>query len=172
MNNQQVFESAHPDFLVAQELIYKRIHYVVSAFTREAESQEYGACIFELNKQRIKFRVAKITPTKNGQFVTLWKRIGKGPILPYDLEDPFDLFVISVRKEQRLGHFVFPKLLLREKGILSNKQKGGKRALRVYPPWDQPESKQAEKTQAWQSPYFFELAPQASLVKAQALYRA
>lgn len=40
----------------------------------EAESAEYGACRFALEGHSIVFRVAKITPTKTGQFVTLWKR--------------------------------------------------------------------------------------------------
>ena len=38
---------------------------------REEESAEYGACRFSLNGQVIVFRVAKTTPTKIGQFVTL-----------------------------------------------------------------------------------------------------
>jgi hypothetical protein len=37
----------------------------------EAESAEYGAYTFELNDLSVRFRVAKITPTKIGQFVTL-----------------------------------------------------------------------------------------------------
>ncbi len=36
------------------------------------------------------------------------------------------------------------------KGIISLSKQGGKRAMRVYPPWDKPESKQAAKTQVWQ----------------------
>ena len=41
----------------------------------DAESAEYGACTFTLNDLSIRFRIAKITPTKVGQFVTLWERI-------------------------------------------------------------------------------------------------
>lgn len=59
-----------------------------------------------MNIFRIKFRVAKITPTKVGLFVTFWKRIGAGPILPYDLSDPFDFLIISVRNEKHLGKFI------------------------------------------------------------------
>jgi hypothetical protein len=44
----------------------------------ERESLEYAACSFKLNSMSVKFRVAKITPTKIGQFVTLWKRVSKG----------------------------------------------------------------------------------------------
>ncbi len=49
---------------------------------QDNESQEYGASTFEMNNKIIKFRVAKITPTKVGQFVTFWKRIADGPITP------------------------------------------------------------------------------------------
>jgi len=139
---------------------------------RESESKEYGACSFAMNNRRIKFRVGKITPTKVGQFVTLWKRVGMGPISPYDVEDPIDLFVISVRNRQHFGQFVFPKAILREKGIVSQGGKGGKRAMRLYPPWDITDNRQAEKTQAWQTGYFFEISPDTcvDIVKVRRLF--
>ena len=36
---------------------------------------------------------------------------------------------------------------------------GGKRAIRVYPPWSYPVAKVAIKTQQWQLRYFVALAP-------------
>ncbi len=39
----------------------------------ENESSEYGACTFDIGNLKITFRLAKITPTKIGQFVALWK---------------------------------------------------------------------------------------------------
>ncbi|PKB17498.1 MepB family protein [Flavobacterium sp. 5] len=123
----------------------------------ELESIEYGACTFVLNNSNIRFRTAKITPTKTGQFVTLWKRINKGPIQPFDNTDPIDLFIISVRKENHFGLFIFPKAILIDKEIVSDK-KEGKRAIRVYPPWDITTSKQAQKTQNWQLEYFLEIS--------------
>lgn len=148
----------HPDLVVVQKMVYEPSGLLLNSFQLEEESGEYGASEFKLNNLRIKFRVAKITPTKVGQFVTLWKRIGEGPIQPFDLEDPFDLFVISVRTSQHFGQFVFPKNILAEKGILSRQGKEGKRAIRVYPPWDITDNKQAIKTQKWQLPYFFEVS--------------
>lgn len=153
-------ETAIPlDLLKAQKDIYEPLNLTCKNLSQEAESKEYGAYTFELNDRRVKFRVAKITPTKIGQFVTLWKRIGMGPILPYDMADSIDLFIISVRNTQHFGQFVFPKFVLYEKGILSNKGLGGKRAMRVYPSWDIPNNPQAIKTQAWQLKYFFEMPP-------------
>ena len=83
--------------------------------------------------------------------------MGAGPIMPYDLADPFDFFVVSVRSNDLLGQFIFPKIELCRQGILSKSGKGGKRAIRVYPPWDKPESQQAEKSQQWQINYFLEI---------------
>lgn len=153
----------HPDFLAARKLVFEPSDLVVSGLHKEAESEEYGAFEFKLNGLAIKFRVAKITPTKVGQFVTLWKRFGTGPILPYDMADPIDLFVISVRNSEHFGQFVFPKALLCEKGIVSKEGRGGKRAMRVYPPWDITENRQAKKTQSWQLMYFLEIDPNESI---------
>jgi len=125
----------HPDLLATQKLVYEPNELICTNIIKEAESEEYGAFDFDLNNHHIKFRVAKITPTKIGQFVTLWKRIGNGPIQPYDMADPIDLFVISVLNADHFGQFVFPKAVLLAKDILSKDGKGGKRALRVYPPW-------------------------------------
>lgn len=90
--------------------------------------------------------------------MTLWKRIGKGSIQPYDLSDPFYYFVICTRKYSYFGQFVFPKSILCDQDIISKMNKGGKRAMRVYPSWDNPSSKQAKKTQDWQLKYFFEMS--------------
>ncbi len=157
MTNEAKF--IHPDLLAAQKLAYEPSGLAIGNLARETESKEYGAFVFEMNHRRIKFRVGKITPTKIGQFVTLWKRIGSGPILPYDITDPIDFFVVSVRTPEHFGQFVFPKTVLYEKGIVSKEGKGGKRAIRVYPPWDITDSRQAKNTQAWQILYFFEINP-------------
>ncbi len=164
------FDSINPDLLAAQNRAYIPSNLTVKNLLIEAESQQYGACTFEINNKIIKFRIAKITPTKIGQFVTLWKRIGDGPILPYDLADSVDFFVVSVRSGHHLGQFVFPKKVLYQKGFMSKEGKGGKRAMRVYPPWDIPESQQAKKTQAWQLIYFFEIKPAIDSAKIIQLF--
>ena len=148
----------HSDLVILQELVYEPNGFLCTNIVQEAESEEYGAYTFEMNHMRIKFRVAKITPTKTGQFVTLWKR-GNKSIIPYDLEDPVDFFIISVRSGEHFGQFIFPKSVLHEKGIVSKEGQGGKRAIRVYPPWDKTESRQAKNTQTWQLNYFFQIDP-------------
>lgn len=162
----------HPDFLVVQELIYGPGGFEASKPQVEPESVEYGACAVEVNGKALRFRVSKITPTKVGQFVTFWKRIENGPIQPFDAADPIDFLVVSCRKGQLLGQFVFPKSVLCERNVLSVRGEGGKRAIRVYPPWDRPTSHQALKTQSWQLPYFLETPEDRpiDLARARQLY--
>jgi hypothetical protein len=155
--NMKMLPSIPVDFFVAKELVYAPSGFDSSLPQIEPESPEYGACTFVLNGLSVCFRVAKITPTKIGQFVTLWKRTGKSPIQPFDLSDSIDFVVISVRKGDLFGQFVFPKLALCEKGIVSKNGQGGKRAIRVYPPWDKTTSSQAQKIQKWQLEYFLEI---------------
>lgn len=145
------------DLAAAIVFAYEPSGLICKNLEKETESEEYAAFIFEMNNMQIKFRVSKVTPTKIGQFVTLWKRIGDGVILPHDLDDPVDIFIVSARKGENFGQFVFPKTVLFEKGIVSKEGKGGKRAMRIYPPWDITDSRQAKKTQAWQLIYFFEI---------------
>jgi hypothetical protein len=162
----------HSDLLATKELVYNPCGFDCSRPLQEAQNAEYGAYLFNLNALSVRFRVAKITPTKAGQFVTLWERVGDGPIQPYDVSDPVDFFIISTRKGSSFGQFIFPKAVLCEHDIVSSKGKGGKRAIRVYPPWDNPTSRQAQKTQRWQLDYFLEIPVNIPLdiVRARMLY--
>ncbi|MEB0227957.1 MepB family protein [Pseudomonas sp. 10S4] len=125
---------------------------------REEESAEYGACRFGLDGQTIVFRLAKTTPTKIGQFVTLWKRpTPASEIAPLDVGDGVVIVVVSVADATHRGQFVFDRKILAAKGVMSIDGEGGKRAIRVYPPWVKPVAKQAIKTQQWQLKYFLAL---------------
>lgn len=154
-------EGLPEDLILIREILIDNCNFKITQAVPEEESAEYGACRFVLNNSNILFRTAKITPTKTGQFVTLWKRINQGPIQPFDSTDSLDLFIISVRKDNHFGLFVFPKSVLMSKEIVSDK-KEGKRAIRVYPPWDSTTSKQAQKTQKWQLDYFMEITQNPS----------
>jgi hypothetical protein len=146
------------DLLVIKQLIFEKCGFKISQIVIEKESAAYSACTFLLDAKVVLFRSAKITPTKAGQFVTLWKRNDKGPIQPFDETDKIDCVIIAVRSENHFGHFVFPKNILINKGILSSKNAAGKRAIRVYPPWDVVKNKQAIKTQQWQLNRFLNLS--------------
>jgi len=155
------------DFLFVKKVIFESIGLQSENFIPEVESQAYRAATFSMNEYSVKFRVAKITPTKKGQFVTLWKRIGKGPIIPFDLTDPIDFFMILIRDGSESGLFVFPKSILLEKKIVSKSGKGGKLAMRIYPSWVTADSKQARATQIWQLSYFFKIESGQILKKVE-----
>lgn len=159
------------DFKEIEHKIYDKCGLRISNYKIEAESKEYHACQYKVNGLKIICRNAKITPKKIGQFVTFWKRIKNDSIEPFQETDPFDFFVINLQKEKKFGQFVIPKTVLIEKGIISRKTKEGKRAFRVYPSWDNPESKQAIQAQNWQLDYFFEINESTSLDKVAELYK-
>jgi hypothetical protein len=145
------------ELLQVKELVYDNCNFEFSNLVIDSESEEYQACSFKLNSIEFIHRFSKITPTKIGQFVTIWKRNNEGITAPFDYSDNFDLIVITSKSSENLGQFVFPKAVLLEKGIISNNNSSGKRGIRVYPPWDVPTSKQAEKTQSWQTKYFYSI---------------
>ncbi|MFC6444357.1 MepB family protein [Shinella zoogloeoides] len=126
---------------------------------REAESAEYGACRFGLDGHAVVFRIARTTPTKVGQFVTIWKRsTPQSEITPLDSADDVAFVVVSVSDAEHCGQFIFNRKVLLEKGVMSRGGKGGKRAIRVYPPWCKPTAKDAIRTQQWQVRCFLPLA--------------
>lgn len=135
---------------------------------REAESAEYGASRFGLDGHTIVFRVAKTTPTKVGQFVTIWKRPRSGStIAPLDVGDGVAFVVVSVFDATHRGQFVFDHKILASKGIMAVNGKGGKRAIRVYPPWVKPVAKEAVRSQQWQLRYFLPLEQSGSADSVQ-----
>ncbi|MFC3378920.1 MepB family protein [Rugamonas sp. CCM 8940] len=126
---------------------------------REAESAEYGACRLDLAGLSLVFRVAKTTPTKIGQFVTIWKRpTPDAEIAPLDGADGVDVVVVSVADAGHRGQFIFDRAVLLAKGVMSRDGVGGKRAMRVYPPWTTPLAKDAIRTQQWQLRHFIAMA--------------
>ncbi|WUQ88606.1 MepB family protein [Kitasatospora purpeofusca] len=163
---------AHEDLVAAKALVYDRCGFACSQPVPEAESAEYAAYEFTLDGLAVRFRAARTTPTKAGQFVTVWKRSPAGPIQPFDATDPVDLFVISTRDDHNFGQFVFPKDALRQHGVVSANGSGGKRAFRIYPPWVTPANRQASSTQAWQLGFFLHLHQDGpiDLARAQGLY--
>lgn len=158
------------NILELQKSLYTPCNLNVSDIIEEQESKEYSACSFMINCKKAQFRVAKITPTKIGQFVTFWKRSDAGPIAPFDMNDSVDLFIVMTKTESKQGQFVFPKEALYRHGFISSQNIGGKRAMRVYPSWDKPDNKQAIKTQEWQLKYFFDFSEQIHSSQIQALF--
>lgn len=163
---------APSDLLASKALVYDPCGFTCSQPVPEAESAEYAAHAFTLDGLAIRFRAAKTTPTKVGQFVTVWKRSPAGPIQPFAVTDPIDLFVIGSRDGHHFGQFVFPMEALRRHGVVSVDGSGGKRAFRIYPPWVTITNRQAGKAQAWQLDYFLHVHQDepVDFARAQELY--
>lgn len=144
------------DFLEIKST-YERLGFSITNVRHHEESNEYSACGFLLNNKEIEFRTGKITPTKPGHFVAIWKRDNTGKTVPFDTADGIDFMVIAVREKKHFGQFIFPKSVLADQGIITQNDKEGKRGMRVYPPWSKDLNKQAQKTQKWQGDHFLDL---------------
>ncbi|MDP1817546.1 MAG: MepB family protein [Leadbetterella sp.] len=153
-NTLTTLDSIHSHLKVVKELVYDKCGFDLTNLKQNLESIEYGACSFGLDGKTVQYRVSKITPTKTGQFVTIWKRNKGGITEPFDVLDKLDFIIIASKSGNNFGQFIFPKSVLADKGIITRNGKEGKRGIRVYPPWDIATNKQAEKTQSWQTKYF------------------
>ncbi len=145
--------------------MWQRAGIAVSAVSPEPESAGYRAHTLVLDGHPAAFRVAKTTPTKVGQFVTLWRRSAAGPIRPFDTSDGVALFVVQAGLGEGLGQFVFPAAVLVRRGVVSVSGVGGKRAMRVYAPDVVATSDQARRTQKWQCEYFLPLDAPAARIR-------
>ncbi|MDM1395599.1 MepB family protein [Myroides odoratimimus] len=114
------------------------------------EKNDYNACTFCINNQKIVYREAKITPKKTGYFVAIWQRDNEGKTIPYQITDDFDYLLISTQQ----GYFLYPKEELAKLNIISTKLKEGKRGMRVYPVLETEMNKQALKTYQSHLPFW------------------
>ena len=142
---------------IVKELVFDKYGFNLTNLQNSKESLEYAACSFQLNGKAIQFRSSKITPTKTGQFVTIWKRNNDGITEPFDTSDDIDFLIITSKSVDNFGLFIFPKSILIENGIFTSNSKKGKRGMRVYNTWDIAPNKQAERTQRWQTKHFISI---------------
>ncbi|MDF2552316.1 MAG: hypothetical protein K0R77_1591 [Chryseobacterium sp.] len=149
-----------------QNLVFSKLSLIISNLLQDPECEEYFGHSFRLDHSSIKFRKAKITPKKIGQFVTLWKRnLSSKQTEPFTFEDPFDFYIIACENNEKFGFFFFPKNIMSQKQILTTVSREGKRGFRVYPDWDFPQNKQATKTQTWQKNFFIDFSDENYLEK-------
>ncbi|PIC87134.1 mep operon protein MepB [Sporosarcina sp. P20a] len=140
------------------EMMYEPNNLILNSVHEEKQNAKYGAGTFQISSRTVRFRVANITPSKVGQFVAFWEKDENNKNQPYSYEEAPDLFVITTFKsEHEFGQFIFPKEVMFKKKILRSSSTKGKMAIRVYPSWDSPTSKQAMKTQQWQLPHFVDM---------------
>ncbi len=148
-----------------EKFIFELNGHAIKSINKEQECEEYFGLNFRIDKLNIKFRKAKITPKKSGQFLTLWKRNAEKQTEPFNLDDDFDFYIVVAEQENKFGFFLFPKTILSEKQILTKDLQKGKRGFRVYPEWTKTDNKQAEKTQSWQTKYFIDLTNKNNEIK-------
>ena len=134
----------------------------------EADNGEYGAALTRIGARTVRLRVGKLTPTKVGLFVAVWRRSTAGPTEPFPADD-VDLLVITATEGRQAGQFVFPRSALVRHGITSVAGAGGKRGFRVYPPWSPTDNAQAIRTQKWQGAYFVDTADGVDLDRLRML---
>lgn len=133
----------------------KTIFPSISNLQFSEEGKDYESCKFTVEEYFFLGRKSKITPTKKGEFVTLWKRLDKDTH-PFEQKDKIDyVFIVN---QNATGYFLFPQAILLEKGIFQSSKKKGKRGFRLYFPWEEDLNPQAKKTRSWQEKYFHTLS--------------
>jgi hypothetical protein len=147
----------HPDLIEVKRSIFDLLRLECSLPRPDSDNAEYGAYLFRVGDRRVRSRVARVTPTKSGLFVAVWRRAPDGSTQPHESEDGVEALAITVREAEHFGQFVFPDDALSEHGIVSVAGVGGKRGFRLYPPWSAVESRQAGRTQQWQGEYYIGL---------------
>lgn len=132
-------------------------HLSITNIELEDQNKEYCGARFIDNNHTIRFRKAKVTPTKCGLFVVAWEKDENNINQPYEYSNAPEYLMIYIEKEEHKGLFIFHRdILLRYKILSLHKQKG-KMGFRVYPPWEEPNNQQALATQKWQSPHYIAL---------------
>lgn len=126
----------------------------------EEQNGDYESGLVVLSGQRWRLRAARLTPTKPGAFVAVWRRSAQGNTEPFPADEAVAGLAVFVSEEdQRRGVFWFTAEHLRELGVTSSHRHPGKRGFRVYPAWCTGLNRQASRTQAAQSAAFVQLWP-------------
>lgn len=131
---------------------------VVRTLTPEAQSSDYESGTVQLESGLWRIRTGRVTPTKPGAFVAVWRRQDGGTTAPFGADDPAVGLLVFVRESDRFGVFQFTPEHLVSLGVLSSETSPGKRGFRVYPPWYAGLNGQAARSQRAQSAAFRNLA--------------
>ncbi len=114
---------------------------------------------FLSSEKKICIRLSHTTPTKLGQFVTLYKRYA-GKIIPLNISD-IEYLIIVYTEPNLHGMFIMNQQMLLLQNIISHKQidinrEYGKLSFRIYHPSCMLNSKQAITSQKWQQSTFYD----------------
>jgi len=126
----------------------------------EDQNSDYESGIALVSGQWWRIRAARITPTKPGAFVAVWKRDEHGATRPFTAGESLAGLLVFVEDrvegEERFGMFRFTPEQLVSLGYVSSSSKAGKRGFRVYPSWCTGLKSQALRTQRGQAAAFVE----------------
>lgn len=153
-------------FELALNRVFQPAGLGISDLVVDPAATDYAGHELTLGSRRACFRASKRTPLKKGQFVTLWKRSAEGPIRPLRGSDGIDLVIIAVASGKDYGVFCFPTEILQQRGIFQSVGAEGKRAFRLYPPWESELNTQARGSQRWQSKFFIDLSDNSAAAHA------
>lgn len=74
-----------------EKTVYDPNHLNIEFIQKEKQNSNYGSGTFELAGRTVRFRVAKKTPAKIGQFVAFWKKDQNNKNQPYSSEEAAEL---------------------------------------------------------------------------------
>lgn len=123
----------------------------------EEQGSDYESGKVTLDSGTWRIRTARVTPTKPGAFVAVWKRSSSGTTEPFDSFDDCVGLMVFVNDVDRFGVFTFTREHLMELGVLQSSLAPGKRGFRTYPSWCTDLNAQAVRTQRAQSDAFTDL---------------
>ncbi|MEQ4566446.1 MepB family protein [Paenarthrobacter sp. CAP02] len=127
----------------------------------EEQNSDYESGVVLFGKEWWRIRTARITPTKQGAFVAVWKRDGGGSTRPFTAGESLSGLMVFVEERGRFGVFRFSPSYLISLGYVTSEFHPGKRGFRVYPAWCSDLNPQASRTQRAQASAFVELPPRS-----------
>lgn len=125
----------------------------------EEQNSDYESGVARIGKEQWRIRTARITPTKPGAFVAVWKRDEGGSTRPFTADESMSGLLVFAEEQERFGVFQFTTAHLISLGCVSSELHPGKRGFRVYPAWCTDLNPQASRTQRAQGAAFSELSP-------------
>lgn len=124
----------------------------------EEQSGDYESGRVVIGGELWRIRTARVTPTKPGAFVAVWRRAQDGGTEPFDGADECAGLLVLVEDGELAGIFRFTRADLVRLGITSSPTAPGKRGFRVYPSWCDGLNAQAARTQRTQAAAFTDLS--------------
>jgi len=120
----------------------------------EEQRGDYESGIVRMGSELWRLRTARLTPTKPGAFVALWRRDEHGSTRPFDSDDRVRGLLLFVTDCDRFGVFRFTAPHLERLGVTRSAAHPGKRGFRVYPSWSEGLNRQAAEAQKAQASAF------------------